>query len=353
MAQPLLLSIVYKEKSMTRYVSIALVAFVLVLLAAENSPGQGKVVELYDGLDPVELLAGQEVPGDEAFAAEHGGYRFLFRNSGNLETFKKDPARYEPANGGTCARMGPGTMAVTTLFAVHEGHIYLFGSSDCRKAFIAAPARYLPPAEGTPVVTAADWSRGRALAELVHKAIGGRALLAATSYRQVSRSQRPGPNGPALSEERTTVRWPADLRVERDLPFGTVVNAVNDLDAFSVVIRKEGAALENARPAPARIALAESLREKARLSPFSVLRAVIAPGSDVAVVRAPSGADPSLAYLQLQRAGMNVTLGVDKATGRPRSIAYRGRATDGAYAAIVLELDDYREQGDVCTRWRR
>ncbi|HEX4914539.1 MAG TPA: hypothetical protein VFV51_11295 [Vicinamibacterales bacterium] len=317
--------------------------FITLLAMPFDLQAQDKTIELYDGLDPVELLAGREVPGDDSLTVDHAGYRFLFANAANRSVFEKDPARYEPANGGTCARMGPLTMGVPALFAVHEGRIYLFGSGDCRKAFTAAPARYLASSTSALVATPDARARGRALAQSLGEAVGANTLRAATAYQQTSRTERSGPNGLVISEERLLVRWPADLRLERDLPFGTVISATSGADAFSVLMRKAGAPIDDTRAIPARAALAAALRERAGLAVLSVIKAFVSPGADVVATDVPPGADPSLAYARLRHAGTDVTLGLDKSTSRPRVIVYRGRASDGAYALITLGLDEYRQ----------
>jgi hypothetical protein len=327
---------------------LATILGLIVLLALPiRLPAQDQTVELYDGLDPVELLAGREVPGDDSITAVHAGYKFLFASATNRSTFEKDSARYEPANGGTCARMGPLTMGVPALFAVHEGRIYLFGSGDCRKAFTAAPTKYLASSAPAPVATVEARARGRALAQSVGQAIGGSTLRASIAYQQTSRSERSGPNGPVVSEERLLVRWPADLRLERDLPFGTLISVAHGPDAFSVVMRKAGAPIDDARAVAARAALAAALKERASLSVLSTLRALVSPGADVVATDVPPGADPSLAYALLRQGETDVTVAVDKSSWRVRAIGYRGRATDGAYARIALELDDYRQSNGM------
>lgn len=325
----------------------------LMLVFASFSVAQPEVVtELYDGLDPVELLAGREVPGDDALAINHGSYRFLFANAANRTTFERDPARYEPAVGGVCARMGPNTAGSPALFAVHDGRIYLFGTPYCQKLFAATPSRYIDAPSDSPAFTAKAVSDGRILAAALGEAVGGASkLLAVTAFRETIRIDRPTPKGPQASEERLLVQYPANFRHERDFPSGTLINAVSDVDAFSVVVEKTGLRNDR-RPAPARLAFAAHMRERAALMVISVLKSTQDSTSVLAATEAPPGLDPSLRYLRIRHGVLNAMLGIDPKTHLPRLLTYRGRTTGGAFATIVLNLDDYRDVAGILLPYR-
>lgn len=55
------------------------------------------------GYDVVSFFSGQPVIGDDKFALAHNGATYRFANQADLDTFKSDPAKYEPAYGGYCA----------------------------------------------------------------------------------------------------------------------------------------------------------------------------------------------------------------------------------------------------------
>ncbi len=55
------------------------------------------------GYDVVSFFGGQPVIGTDKFALAHNGATYRFANQSNLDTFKTDPGKYEPAFGGYCA----------------------------------------------------------------------------------------------------------------------------------------------------------------------------------------------------------------------------------------------------------
>ena len=66
-----------------------------------NVDSQGVALK---GYDPVSYFsASGPVAGKSTFSATYGGATYWFANAANRETFKKHPARYEPAYGGFCA----------------------------------------------------------------------------------------------------------------------------------------------------------------------------------------------------------------------------------------------------------
>jgi len=93
------------------------------------------------GLDPVELVAGREVPGKRELSATRAELTYGFVNAENRAAFEAEPERFVPALDGRCAVM-PGVPGSPDLFAVHAGRIYLFGSSGCRERFLADPASF-------------------------------------------------------------------------------------------------------------------------------------------------------------------------------------------------------------------
>ena len=110
--------------------TVAVWAIAALSMAAQ--PSTPAVTDVFDGLDPIELIAGRELAGLDTLAVEHRGYRYFFANPANAATFRKNPAPYEPVAGGTCARMGAGGPGNPALFKVFEGRIYLFSSDNCR-----------------------------------------------------------------------------------------------------------------------------------------------------------------------------------------------------------------------------
>lgn len=94
---------------------------------ARNLPASGVAI---DGYSPVSYFTlGKAEPGDPRFQVEHRGVTYHLTSSEQVELFKKDPDRYEPAYGGWCA-FG---MAVADKFPVDpksfkivDGRLLLF-----------------------------------------------------------------------------------------------------------------------------------------------------------------------------------------------------------------------------------
>lgn len=96
------------------------------------------------GSDPVLLVQGEEVAGEESLAVDRGRFRYLFAKEATRKAFLAEPERYEIQMDGRCAAM-PSATGDPELFAVHEGKIYIFGTPSCREDFLASPATYTTP----------------------------------------------------------------------------------------------------------------------------------------------------------------------------------------------------------------
>ncbi|MGE0055327.1 MAG: YHS domain-containing (seleno)protein [Hyphomicrobium sp.] len=55
------------------------------------------------GYDVVTFFKGEPAVGSDKFAIAHSGATYRFVNQADLDAFKSDPAKYEPAYGGYCA----------------------------------------------------------------------------------------------------------------------------------------------------------------------------------------------------------------------------------------------------------
>jgi len=103
------------------------------------------------GLDPVHLARGNEVPGDSAISEEYDGYRYHFVDEGTRQQFRSAPDRYAIQLRAACAAMAksgakPGT-GDPDRFYVHGGRIYVFASDRCRREFMADPEQFLAGAD--------------------------------------------------------------------------------------------------------------------------------------------------------------------------------------------------------------
>ncbi|MFG0320031.1 MAG: hypothetical protein ACF8XB_22355 [Planctomycetota bacterium JB042] len=128
--------------------------------------------------DPVALVAGEEIEGDEARSWTHGRYTYRFATAENEAAFRAAPERYGIQLGGACARMGPlSGEGRTGIHAVHDGRLYIFASTQCRAGFLSSPEALIGGADAPPAGTEEELAAGRRLiAEAVARA-GGAARL--------------------------------------------------------------------------------------------------------------------------------------------------------------------------------
>ena len=112
----------------------------LLLLAVVTSAGESRLA--LGGADPVLLIKGEEVAGEENRAEVHQGFTYRFAGEKTQNLFRDNPERFAIQFEGSCARMrsAAGNPAV---FTVHDEKIYIFGGESCREEFVADPPRYL------------------------------------------------------------------------------------------------------------------------------------------------------------------------------------------------------------------
>ena len=114
------------------------------MAAAARTPAPQKPQDLLalKGLDPVALVSGKEVKGDEKLSINRGGFRYLFSSSDSKALFEKEPKKYEIQNGGMCAVV-PGAEGNPELFVVYKERIYIFASDHCVEQFKSNPSEYV------------------------------------------------------------------------------------------------------------------------------------------------------------------------------------------------------------------
>ena len=121
-------------------------ALSLVLLATAigiaAKPQKAEDALALKGLDPVVLINGKEVKGDEKVSVSRGGFKYLFSSAENKALFEKEPKKYEIQLDGTCAVV-PGADGDPELFVVYKERIYIFASPHCVEQFKAKPEEYV------------------------------------------------------------------------------------------------------------------------------------------------------------------------------------------------------------------
>ncbi len=83
-----------------------------------------------DGYDPVSYFDGTPTKGDEGKKITHKGVIYQFVSLANLNKFKANPERYEPAYGGWCAyamgETGEKVKVDPETYKILDGKLYLF-----------------------------------------------------------------------------------------------------------------------------------------------------------------------------------------------------------------------------------
>jgi YHS domain-containing protein len=83
-----------------------------------------------EGYDPVSYFNGGPKEGDEKMNHTHQGITYFFNSRENLNTFKLNPDKYEPAYGGWCAyamgQTGEKVKVDPETFKIVEGKLFLF-----------------------------------------------------------------------------------------------------------------------------------------------------------------------------------------------------------------------------------
>ncbi|HEX6892747.1 MAG TPA: YHS domain-containing (seleno)protein [Chryseolinea sp.] len=83
-----------------------------------------------DGFDPVSYFEGKPQEGKSEFAFSYKAVVYQFTSQSNLNKFKANPEKYEPAYGGWCAyAMGESGEKVKIdpeTFTILDGRLYLF-----------------------------------------------------------------------------------------------------------------------------------------------------------------------------------------------------------------------------------
>lgn len=83
-----------------------------------------------EGYDAVSYFTGEPQEGESKFTWTHKGLVYKFATQANLNTFKANPDKYEPAYGGWCAyamgETGEKVKVDPETFTILDGKIYLF-----------------------------------------------------------------------------------------------------------------------------------------------------------------------------------------------------------------------------------
>jgi YHS domain-containing protein len=292
-----------------------------------------------DGVDTVILLKeGKEVFGKAPFRSTYGRLNYLFSSAETKAEFDKAPERYAVQMGGLCARMGKTVTGNPSDYLVHDGKIYLFGSDACHKAFAAAPEKYLPrPSAPMPSDPSAA-ARGQALLEKAAAAMGGARLDGLSTYVETTSQSQKRPTGDVKIEIRNMWQFPGAARAERTFPM-----ADGRKVTYGTLLTPSGAfGIGGERPTPVIAEALPSVQQDMWRQVVPLLRGRHEAGVTVAALGSATVDGAVVERVRVRRGGLDVTLNLDPATGRPHSTTFVDRIQSGQFAEITLIYSDFR-----------
>src|SRR4051794_37089569 len=331
---------------MNRYCSRLMFVVFVCLTAVGIALGQARaeeVVPAIEGLDPVMLVQGKEVPGNLKISVTRGRFQYFFANEGDKATFEKQPAQYEIQLDGSCARMGAPVGGNPDLYTVHKGRIYIFGSSDCKTRFEAAPEKYLEADSGPkPMAAMAPEAvkKGRELIEKAVTAMGGASAIDnLTDYQEKSVSSQTRRGTDVEVKSNLAVIFPDRVRAEQiapDFVNPTVMRqtafVMNGSEAFVVTPAGPRSVPETYR--------LDQQRELDR-RPIAILRARKSSTFKAAAAGSARIGEATVEQVLIEIDGVAHTVSIDPA-GRIVSLSYRRRGPAGDFGEVVKTFSDFR-----------
>lgn len=295
---------------------------ITLLLSTIVAPGPTTLV--LKGLDPIALVAGQEVAGKPDLVASYGRYEYRFANAANLAKFKSNPVANSVQTGGACGKMGALTgKGSPDRWAVVDGKIFLFASDGCRSTFLATKEKYFAPITAAPAASAME---RQAAAELYIKTLeahgGERAIRASgtilwtidTPYQQGGKK--------LIWHTRNAIVSPTKFANWEDWDAGKVYFAV---DGNKSADGKPG---ENYVIHPAEV---RELTARMARHPFGILKG--AGGTPI---------KPISDGFTMARGDIVFDVVLDSQTGRITQVRYRDRQA-GPVASVVVEYSGYEK----------
>ncbi len=298
---------------MTR--TILTLGLVICFLGSISAAEPARVLVL-GGLDPVELVQGNEKQGQEKLFVEYGKFRYQFANAANKAAFEKAPLKYAVQFGGACGKMGPlSSGGSPDRFWVHEKKIYLFASESCRNAFKAAPEKHIELPDAVPAGGDADLKRGAELVQLAIKAYGAKAFESLNTYQETSQLLYPQKDKPPFEMTHTLTWMPGYLRDE---------NSYTGWKGFTVTTPKISFDTSGKETWPLEESVREFFLRKMHRHPLLMLQARKEKGFRAVASRSGTVGETKVEWLTVAVHGATTKLALD-ANGRILQASYKNR----------------------------
>jgi YHS domain-containing protein len=306
---------------------------ILFFVVSPVAHAQLEVFTVLKGLDPVELVAGREVPGLPSLSVTRVRYVYLFSNEANKKTFESAPDRYQIQLGGGCGRMGSlSGVGDPNRFHVFDGRIYIFASEQCRNSFKASPENHTESPDAPPTGSAEERKQGERLIALALKGFGGANQVdGVKTYRATIRlAYRQGEKVDEYKQIQT-IAFPDRFRDEYDWRSSMTADVLRPDVAVSS--DKSGSWT---RESPVRAALEQALYRQ----PLVILKARTRAGFTAFAAGKGKVGDQEVDLLKVGYKGATSVLSIDPSSGRILQIAYRGRMN--AFGDVVRTFSDFQ-----------
>lgn len=300
-----------------------------------NSIIQAAPPERTLAVDPVELVAGREVTGKPELSIEHEGMEYRFATPESRAEFLKNPAKYEVADGGACGSMGAlSGIGDARRYAIHDGRYWFFASDGCKATFLKDPAARIETDDAIPTGTAEQIAAGRAsMDRLVAWAGGMEKLKSLKSYRATSSKTETVSEKVQVETREVAVSFP-DRYYTRD--------SWNEY-WWSTIRNADGGAMATSR---GHETIAKSRRhafDRTMARHLVVILKSYADNSGLVVVEDGEGTigDIAVEFVKVSLHNATSRLAIEKSTGRPVQMTFRGRDTTSAIGDSVRTFTQY------------
>ena len=286
-------------------------------------------------VDPIELVAGREVPGKPELSIEHEGMEYRFATTESRSEFLKNPAKYEVADGGACGSMGAlAGIGDARRYAVHDGRYWFFASDGCKATFLKDPASRIEKDDEIPTGTAQQIASGRAsLDRLVAWAGGVEKLKSLRSYRATSSKTETVSDKLQVETHEISIEFP-ERYYTRD--------AWNE-HWYSTIRNADSAAMASARnhETIAKSRRTAFNRTMARV-PIVILKSYVE-NNGLVVVGDGEGmvGETSVEFVKVSLHNATSRLAIEKSTGRLVQLAFHGRDATSAIGDSVRTFTKY------------
>ena len=297
-----------------------------------------KVRTVLQGLDPVELVDGNQIKGTENLSVVRERYRYLFSTTENKAKFERTPEEYQIQMGGGCGSMGPLSGAGDPdRFYVFDRRIFIFASESCRNTFKAAPERFIDTEDPLPSGSEAERTRASALIKKAIEGFGGAARIdALTSLEVRTRVIYKQGDKETTGSKTYTFYFPGKYRVEE---------AWGKSRFAEVLLPDRALSLTGEDKWTREKAVRSALERDFYRHPIAILKARHAPDFIAFAGRYGKVSEKEVEFLKVGYKGTTTILALDKSTGKVLQTAFRGR--NGGYGDIVRTFSDFREVDSI------